>query len=233
VDRGHDEGVVESGACGINASAVIFADRAATMAPLTFLVSDDMTLLILGLVIFLGLHSTRIVAESWRAGMLTRLGDKGWKGLYSVLSLVGFALIVWGYGAARQQPVVLWGTPVWTRHLAALLTVPAFVLLMAAYVPGNSIKAAVKHPMVLSVKLWALAHLLANNSLADVLLFGGFLVWAVLCFRAARQRDRAGQVVVAAGRLGPTLLTVLLGLVAWVAFAFWAHGAWIGVRPFG
>jgi uncharacterized membrane protein len=192
-----------------------------------------MTLLILGLVIFLGLHSTRIVAESWRAGMLARLGDNGWKGLYSLLSLVGFVLIVWGYGVARQQPVVLWAAPVWTRHLAALLTVPAFVLLAAAYVPGNRIKAAVKHPMVLGVKLWALAHLLANNTLADVLLFGGFLVWAVLCFRAARQRDRAGQVVVAAGRLGPTLLTVLVGLLAWAAFAFWAHGAWIGVRPFG
>jgi uncharacterized membrane protein len=192
-----------------------------------------MTLLILGLVIFLGLHSTRIVAESWRAGMLARLGDNGWKGLYSLLSLVGFVLIVWGYGVARQQPVVLWAAPVWTRHVAALLTVPAFVLLAAAYVPGNRIKAAVKHPMVLGVKLWALAHLLANNTLADVLLFGGFLVWAVLCFRAARQRDRAGQVVVAAGRLGPTLLTVLVGLLAWAAFAFWAHGAWIGVRPFG
>jgi uncharacterized membrane protein len=192
-----------------------------------------MTLLILGLVIFLGSHSTRIVAESWRAGMLARLGDNGWKGLYSLLSLVGFVLIVWGYGVARQQPVVLWAAPVWTRHVAALLTVPAFVLLAAAYVPGNRIKAAVKHPMVLGVKLWALAHLLANNTLADVLLFGGFLVWAVLCFRAARQRDRAGQVVVAAGRLGPTLLTVLVGLLAWAAFAFWAHGAWIGVRPFG
>jgi uncharacterized membrane protein len=192
-----------------------------------------MTLLILGLVIFLGLHSTRIVAEPWRAGMLKRLGDNGWKGVYSLLSLIGLALIVWGYGAARQQPVVLWAAPTWTRHLAALLTVPAFVLLVAAYVPGNGVKAAVKHPMVLGVKLWALAHLLANNTLADVLLFGGFLLWAVLCFRAARQRDRAGQLVDASGRLGPTLVTVLVGLLAWAVFAFWAHRAWIGVRPFG
>jgi uncharacterized membrane protein len=192
-----------------------------------------MTLLILGLVLFLGLHSTRIVAETWRSGMRTRLGENAWKGAYSVLSLLGLALIVWGYGAARQQPVVLWASPVWTRHLAALLTVPAFVLLVAAYVPGNQIKAAVKHPMVLGVKLWALAHVLANNTLADVLLFGSFLVWAVLCFRAARQRDRAGRVTYPAGRLAPTLVCVVVGLAAWAGFAFWAHGAWIGVRPFG
>jgi uncharacterized membrane protein len=192
-----------------------------------------MTLLILGLVIFLGLHSSRIVAEPWRTGMRTLWGENGWKGVYSLLSLLGFALIVWGYGLARQQPVVLWASPVWTRHLAALLTLPAFVLLVAAYVPGNHFKAAVKHPMVLGVKLWALAHLLANNTLADVLLFGSFLVWAVLCFRAARQRDRAGQVIYPAGRLAPTLMCLVVGLVAWAGFAFWAHGAWIGVRPFG
>jgi uncharacterized membrane protein len=192
-----------------------------------------MTLLILGLVIFLGLHSTRIVAEPWRTSMRARLGDNGWKGVYSLLSLVGLVLIVYGYGVARQQPIVLWAAPVWTRHVAALLTVPAFVLLVAAYVPGNHVKAAVKHPMVLGVKLWAAAHLLANNTVADLLLFGGFLLWAVLCFRAARQRDRAGQIVYPPGRLGPTVVTVAVGLVAWAGFAFWAHGAWIGVRPFG
>ncbi len=192
-----------------------------------------MTLLILGLVLFLGLHSTRIIAETWRAGMRTRLGENAWKGAYSVLSLLGLALIVWGYGAARQQPVVLWTSPLWTRHLAALLTVPAFMLLVAAYVPGNHIKAAVRHPMALGVKLWALAHLLANNTVADLLLFGSFLVWAVLCFRAARQRDRAGQVSYPAGRLAPTLVCVAVGLAAWAGFAIWAHGAWIGVRPFG
>jgi len=192
-----------------------------------------MGMLILGLVLFLGLHSVRVFAEDWRGRVRQRVGEPAWKGLYSLLSLLGLVLIIWGYGEARQQPVVLWATPTWTRHLAALLTVPAFVLLVSAYVPGNSIKARLHHPMVLAVKLWAFAHLLSNNSLADLLLFGGFLVWALLSFRAARQRDRAASTLYAAGRPGPTVLAVALGLAAWAAFAFWAHAAWIGVRPFG
>ena len=192
-----------------------------------------MTLLILGLVLFLGVHSVRVFAEGWRGGVRARLGEGAYKGLYTLASVAGLVLIVWGYGVARQQPVVLWLPPVWTRHLAALLTVPAFILLVAAYVPGNSIKAKMHHPMVLGVKVWALAHLLANGTLADVLLFGGFLVWAGLSFRAARQRDRAGQVSYPAGRMGPTLVTLGVGLAAWAGFAFWAHAVLIGVRPFG
>ena len=192
-----------------------------------------MSALILGLVIFLGLHSVRVFAEDWRARTRTRVGESVYKGLYSLLSVLGFVLIVWGYGLARQQPVMLWLPPLWTRHLAALLTLPAFVMLVAAYVPGNAIKARLHHPMVLGVKIWALAHLLANGMLADVVLFGAFLAWAVLSFAAARRRDRAAQVVYAPGRVGPTGVTVAAGLAAWAGFAFWAHGAWIGVRPFG
>jgi uncharacterized membrane protein len=192
-----------------------------------------MTLLILGLVLFLGVHSVRVWAEGWRGALRDRLGENAYKGLYSVLSVVGLALIVWGYGAARQAPMLLWVPPVWTRHLAALLTVPAFLMLAAAYVPGNAIKARLHHPMVLGVKTWALAHLLANGMLADVLLFGGFLLWAALSFRAARQRDRVAGVVYAAGRAVPTVVVVIVGLAAWAGFAFWAHAAWIGVRPFG
>ena len=192
-----------------------------------------MTLFILGLVLFLGMHSVRVLGEDGRNALRARLGEGGYKGLYTLVSLAGFALIVWGYGAAREAPVQLWVPPVWTRHLAALLTIPAFVLLVAAYVPGNSIKARLHHPMVLGIKTWAFAHLLANGMLAQALLFGSFLVWAALSFRAARQRDRLAQVVYAPGRLGPTLVTVAVGLVAWAAFAFWAHGALIGVRPFG
>lgn len=192
-----------------------------------------MTLLILGLVLFLGVHSTRIFAESQRTRFIAQRGANAWKGLYTVLSLLGLVLLVVGYGAARQQPVVLWAAPVWTRHLAALLTLPAFVLLAASQVPGNHIKAWLHHPMVLGVKLWAVAHLLANNTLADVVLFGGFLLWAALSFRAARGRDRAGSVVYAPGRVGPTVVAVLAGLAAWALFAFWAHAALIGVRPFG
>lgn len=192
-----------------------------------------MTYLLIGLILFLGVHSTRIVAEGWRTQMIGRLGANGWKGLYTLVSIVGFALVVWGYGQARLDPLVLWVPPVWTRHLASLLTLLAFVLLAAAYVPGNGIKARLHHPMVLGVKVWALAHLLANGTLADVLLFGGFLLWAVLSFRAARGRDRAAGTAYPAGRLSMTAVTVAAGLAAWAGFAFWAHQAWIGVRPFG
>lgn len=192
-----------------------------------------MVWLVLGLVLFLGVHSVRVFAEGWRTAMRQRLGENGWKGAYSLVSAVGLGLLIWGYGQARLEPVLLWNAPLWTRHLAALLTLPAFVLLAAAYVPGNGLKARWHHPMVLGVKLWAVAHLLANGMLADVLLFGGFAVWAALSFRAARQRDRAAGTVYPAGSLARTGLTVVAGLLAWAGFAFWAHGAWIGVRPFG
>lgn len=192
-----------------------------------------MTLLILGLVIFLGAHSTRIFAESWRGAQIARLGPNGWKGVYSVVSIVGFVLLVWGYGVARQAPVPLWTPSMGLRHLASLLTVVSFVLLAAAYVPRNAIKARLHHPMTLGVKVWALSHLVANHTLADVLLFGGFLVWAVLCFRAARARDRAAGTVYPAGTAAGTAITVAVGLGAWLVFAMWLHGPLIGVRPFG
>lgn len=192
-----------------------------------------MSLLLLGLAIFLGAHSVRIVAEDWRTRTRSRLGGLRWKGLFSVVSLIGFGLLVWGFGVARQQPVPLWSPPAAMRHLAALLTLASFVLLAAAYVPGNSIKARLHHPMVLSVKVWALAHLLANGSLAHVVLFGSLVVWAVLDFAAAQRRDRSAGVSYPPGRAGATALTVLAGSVAWLVFALWLHGILIGVRPFG
>jgi uncharacterized membrane protein len=192
-----------------------------------------MTLLILGLVLFLGVHSVRIVAEPWRRQTIARLGEGAWKGAYSVLSLLGFVLLVWGYGQARLDPTVLWATPTWTRHLASLLVLAALVLLAAAYVPGNALKAKLHHPMVLAVKVWALAHLLANNTLADLLLFGGFLLWAVLDFSAARARDRADGTVYEPGSAVKTGVVVVIGLAAWAVFAFWAHQALFGISPFG
>ncbi len=192
-----------------------------------------MTLLVAGLLIFLGVHSVRIVAEDWRTQTRERIGENAFKGAYSVLSLLGFALIIWGYGAARMEPIALWGAPVWTRHLAALINVLAIELLVAAYVPGNGIKARLHHPMVLGVKTWALAHLIANNTVADLLLFGSFLVWAVFSYRAARQRDAAAKVVYPAGNMGATVATVVIGIAVWAGLAFWAHGPWFGVKPFG
>jgi uncharacterized membrane protein len=156
-----------------------------------------------------------------------------WKGAYSVVSLAGFALIVWGYGLARAEPVVLWSPPAWTRHLAALLTILSFVLLAAAYVPGTRIKAAVGHPMVLGVKVWAFAHLVSNGTLADVLLFGAFLAWAVADYASARRRDREARRTYAAGPVGRDLIAVVAGLAAWAVFALWLHAWLIGVRPLG
>jgi uncharacterized membrane protein len=192
-----------------------------------------MTLLILGLVIFLSTHSLRVVADDWRSARIAAMGLSAWKGVYSVISIIGFVLIVWGYGAARGAPVVLYAPPVWTKHVAALLTIPAFILLAAAYVPGTRIKRAVGHPMVAGVKSWAVAHLIANGTLADVVLFGAFLAWSIADYASARRRDRAAGTVYAVGPVSRDVVAIVIGLVAWAVFAFWLHGPLIGVRPFG
>ncbi|MCX7228886.1 MAG: NnrU family protein [Burkholderiales bacterium] len=192
-----------------------------------------MGMMLLGMVLFLGVHSVRVFADGARDSLIRRLGPGAYKGLYSLASIAGFVLIVWGYGLARTAPVDLWMPPVWTRHLAALLTIPAFVLLAAAYVPGTAIKAAVGHPMVMGVKVWAFAHLIANGRLADVVLFGGFLAWAVLLYIASRKRDRRTGTRYVAGPASRDAIAIVVGLAAWAAFAFWLHGALIGVRPFG
>jgi uncharacterized membrane protein len=192
-----------------------------------------MTWLILGLVMFLGTHSVRIFADGWRGARVAAMGLNAWKAVYSIVSLAGFVLIVWGYGLARADPVVLYTPPLWTRHLAALLTLPAFILLAAAYVPGTRIKRAVGHPMVAGVKSWAFAHLIANGTLADVALFGSFLAWSIVDYISARRRDRAAGVVYVVGPIMRDVTAVVVGVVAWAVFALWLHGPLIGVRPFG
>jgi uncharacterized membrane protein len=192
-----------------------------------------MTILILGLIIFLGMHSIRMVADERRTALRMRFGELGWKAGYALISLLGLVLVVHGYGLARQAPIVLWVPPLPMRHIAALLTAIAFVLLAAAYVPRNRIKSSLHHPMLLGVKVWALAHLLANGNLADLILFGSFLAWAIVCFSASRRRDRAAGTVYPAGTMGGTLATLAIALVAWAVFALWLHERWIGVRPFG
>ena len=189
--------------------------------------------LVAGRVVFLGVHSSRMLADSWRSRTIERLGAKPWKAVYALVSLVGLALLVWGFGVARQQPVQLWSPPVGLRHAAALLTWFAFVLLAAAYVPGNQIKARLHHPMLLGTKVWALAHLLANGTLAGAILFGSFLLWAVTMFASARRRDRREAVRYAPGRASRTVITLAAGTVAWAVFAFWLHGLLIGIRPIG
>jgi len=192
-----------------------------------------MSILILGLILFLGVHSARIFADGWRTQTIARVGEKRWKGIYTLLSLAGFVLIIWGFGLARQQPVVWWTPPTGLRHLNVLFTLVAFILIAAAYVPRNQIKAKLHHPMVLGVKLWAFGHLLATGTLADTVLFAAFLLWAILAFRAARQRDRAQGTTYPAGALGGTFATVAAGVVIWAVFAFWLHAALIGIAPLG
>ena len=192
-----------------------------------------MIVLILGLVILLGTHSVRIYADDWRESQISRLGENTWKGLFSLVSLVGLALIAIGFAQAKLAPIVLWFPPMGLRHLAGLITLVSFVLFVAAYLPGTRIKAKLGHPMVAGVKGWALAHLLANGNLADVLLFGSFLVWGVLDFSSARRRDRAAGTVYPAGTLNRDLTAVILGFIAWAIFAFYLHGWLFNVRPFG
>lgn len=194
-----------------------------------------MGLLILtaGLVLFLGMHAVRIPNDQRRSGMMARLGKSKYRTLFTVASIVGLVLIVYGYGQARLDPVFVWSPPAAMRHIAALLMLFSMILLAACYVPMNHIKAKLQHPMTLSVKVWALAHLIANGSLADIVLFGSFLVWAVLLFKSARRRaipmGFAGDGPTKVG----TLMTVVVGVLGWLIFAAWLHVHLIGVSPFG
>ena len=189
-----------------------------------------MTLLIVGLVLFLGVHSVAIVAPSFRTRTVQRMGEGAWKGLYALISLAGFVLICYGFGLARQAPVVLYSPPTWLRHLALLVMLPVFPLLIAAYLPGR-IKTAAKHPMLAAVKFWAFAHLLANGSLADVLLFGGFLAWAVVDRISVKRR--AMPQVLRTAPPGPwnDAIAVVLGLALYALLIGWAHVRLFGVSP--
>lgn len=189
-----------------------------------------MTLLIAGLLVFLGVHSIAIVAPTIRDGMRVRLGEGAWKGLYSLLALAGLVMIAYGFTMARQTSIVLYTPPHWLRHVALLLMLPVFPLLIAAYLPGK-IRAVTKHPMLVAVKFWALAHLLANGLLADVVLFGGFLAWAVLDRISLKRRPQALRPTA----LGPfnDIIAVVLGLAFYVSFILWAHLRLFGVSPLG
>ena len=188
--------------------------------------------LIMGLILFCGVHSLHSLAPKLRQSAIDRWGLLAFKGVYSVVSLLGFVLLVQGYDQARQNTVLLWTPPPGMAHVTLALMWLSMVLLVAAYVPGNHIQARLRHPMTLSVKVWALAHLMCNGQLADVLLFGGFLVWAVTVFRAARQREPSRVSTSHPGRLWRTLLTLALGSGVWASLGLGGLHLWlIGVQP--
>jgi len=209
-----------------------------------------MTQLILGLILFLGAHSVRIWADGWRDQTIEAYGEKAFKGVYALVSILGFYLLVVGYGEARLQTVAIWNPPIFTKHISMLLMLLSSILLMATYIPRNHFKMRLGHPMVLSVKVWALSHLLANGNLADLVMFGSFLIWAVLNFRSARARDRAlllnlNVTEEAAGesiaesesahqpKLLSTIITLVGGIAIWALITFVLHAKIVGVSPMG
>ncbi|ACI51213.1 NnrUfamily protein [Gluconacetobacter diazotrophicus PA1 5] len=192
-----------------------------------------MLLLICGLVVFLGMHSVHMVAPAWRARQIAALGEGGWKGVFSLVSAIGLVLIVTGFGGARMQPYLLYSPPAWLRHANALFMLVAFVLVAAAYVPGNHLKARLGHPMLAGVKAWAFGHLLATGMVHDLVLFGPFLLWAALDFAMSRRRDRAAGTLYPAGTARGDVAAVAIGAIAWIGMAAWLHRILIGVPALG
>jgi uncharacterized membrane protein len=190
-----------------------------------------MPILILGLIIFLGAHSVRIFTDGWRSRMVARFGLKPWKAVYAAVSLIGFVLLVYGFGLARHTPVQVYTPSLALKHLNALFTLVAFVLFFASHAPPSHFKAWLHHPMAAGVAVWAAGHLMAAGFLRDVVLFGTFLVWAVADFIAGRRRDRLENKQYAAGTARGNIGVVAIGVIVWALFAFWLHGLLIGVKP--
>ena len=188
-----------------------------------------MAILVVGLIIFLGIHSISIVAPVFRDGVAARMGAGPWRGVYSLISIIGFVLLIWGYGLARREPVMLYNPPFWTRYVTAVLMLPVFPLIFAPYFPGR-IKAALKHPMLVAVKLWAVAHLISNGMLADVVLFGAFLAWAVADRISYKHRTQRPLQTAPPSPRNDVIVTVV-GLVLYALFLFWLHAKLIGVQP--
>src|SRR5215213_5751975 len=190
-----------------------------------------MTILILGLIVFIGAHAFTMAREP-RARAIARLGEGPYKGLYSLVSLIGLVLIVWGFGAYRAGGYTqVWNPPVWTRHLAVLLVWFAFVAFAAAYLPGR-IRRTLKHPMLAGLKIWALAHLLANGDLGSMLLFGALLAWAVFARISVKRRSVAaahGGPLAAPAGFRNDALALAIGTAAFLVFAIWLHPRLIGV----
>ncbi|WP_040489472.1 NnrU family protein [Fulvimarina pelagi] len=191
-----------------------------------------MSWLIAGLIIFIGMHSIRIVGEAPREALIGRIGEMAYKGTYGLVSLVGLILIGQGYREAQATAGALYTPSESLSHLALVLVPIAFVLAAAAYVPAGHIKRLARHPMVLGVAFWAGGHLIANGMLADVVLFGSLLAWAVLDYLAAVRRN-AHPVASSEVSLKGDVIAVVVGFVATIAFVLWLHQWLFGVAPIG
>jgi uncharacterized membrane protein len=161
--------------------------------------------------------------------MADRLGTRRWQGLYTIASFVGLYVLITGYGAARAAAEVLYVTPAWLRYVAALLMLPAFTLALASVLPGR-IQARARHPLLEATKLWALAHLLTNGSVADVLLFGAFLLWAIAVRISLKRRPQRPPKALPASRANDAI-ALIGGLALYAIFVLWLHARLFGAAP--
>lgn len=190
-----------------------------------------MTLLIIGIALFLGIHSTRIFFEPIRVWAINTFGAGAWRAIYTILSVVGLILVVVGFRPAEASAGVVWVPYFAFLHVSALMTLLAFIFVASAYLPAGRIKANLKHPMTFGVAIWAVAHLLINGMSHEVLLFGSFLIWSILVLIAALRRDRQMKLLFIAGPVRNDLLAIVIGTAVWAVFAFYAHEWLFGIAP--
>jgi len=187
---------------------------------------------IIGLVVFLGTH-VFVTMRDHRAAVVARIGEWPYRGLFSLVSIVGIVLIGYGFAAYRAAgPIMVWYPPVWTRHIVVALMWPASIMIAAAYIPGN-IKRVLKHPMLVGVKTWAFAHLCANGDLGGIVLFGSVLAWAVYDRITLKRRKDAGAPPIPVGGTKNDIIAIVVGTIIYLALGFVFHPVVIGVPAFG
>lgn len=187
-----------------------------------------MAYLICGLVLFFGVHSVAFLGTTSRDDIVAMIGLGAWRGLYSLVALAGLILTIYGFGLARRSGVVLYVPPLWLHYVTVAGMIFVFPLLFAAYLPGR-IQSTLKHPMLAAVKLWAVLHLLANGSLADVLLFGGFLAWAVADRISLKRRKQRPSLAAAPQSALNDLIAIVAGLGVYAIFVLGLHRWLFGV----
>ncbi len=191
-----------------------------------------LAVLILGLVVFLGVHVFTTLRDQ-RAELIARIGLGPYKGLYSLIAAVGFVLIIVGFGQYRVAgPISVWSPPFWAHDLAVVLVWPAFICVTAAYIRGDMAR-VLKHPMLVGVKLWAVAHLIANGDLGSIILFGSVLAWAVYDRISLKGRSDPGAPPIPYGGRRNDIVAVVVGTIIYLAFGLVFHPLWIGSSPFG